>query len=153
MRTIRLLLPILVIALLGIACSGAASDARLSAVGNAVGGTGYSGAVPEAVASAAPAAPGDLTGDTSASIGAIGARDDAKIVRTGSIDLQVSDVPKALRAARDGIVGMGGYVGASLGVYRGGGIAGSIGMFETDVGCQPAPSQRITVLSSCNAKP
>ena len=52
-------------------------------------------------------------GDTSASVGAIGARDDAKIIRTGSIDLRVSDVPKALRAARDGIVALGGYVGAS----------------------------------------
>ena len=57
--------------------------------------------------------PESPNGDTSASVGAVGARDDAKIIRTGSIDLQVSDVPKALRAARDGIVALGGYVGAS----------------------------------------
>jgi hypothetical protein len=115
MRTIRLLLPIGAIALIVIACSGAASAPRdASAVGEGLGATGYSGA--SAAASAAPAgveAPNSPNGDTSASIGQIGARDDAKIIRTGSIDLQVSDVPKALRTARDGIVALGGYVGAS----------------------------------------
>jgi len=39
--------------------------------------------------------------------------DDAKIVRTGTIDLQVKDVPTALTAARNGIRAMGGYIGAS----------------------------------------
>jgi hypothetical protein len=53
---------------------------------------------------AAPAAgPGD----------AVGALNDAKIVRTGSMALEVRDVPSALRAARDAIVAVGGYVGAS----------------------------------------
>jgi hypothetical protein len=39
--------------------------------------------------------------------------DDARIIRTGAIDLEVSDVPAALVAARDGIRAMGGYIGAS----------------------------------------
>jgi hypothetical protein len=44
---------------------------------------------------------------------AVGADVDAKIIRTGSMDLEVSNVPEALREARDAIRGMGGYVGAS----------------------------------------
>jgi hypothetical protein len=39
--------------------------------------------------------------------------DDAKIIRTGTMSLEVSDVNNALRVARDAIVGLGGYVGAS----------------------------------------
>jgi hypothetical protein len=118
MRTIRLLLPIGAIALIVIACSSGASAPRdvQSNGGDAFGGTGYTGAAVAPAASAAPAmpeTPNSANGDTSASIGQIGARDDARIIRTGSIDLQVSDVPKALRTARDGIVALGGYVGAS----------------------------------------
>jgi hypothetical protein len=118
MRTIRLLLPIGAIALIVMACSAGASAPRdaQSVVGAPVGGAGYGGDAFggfSAAPSAAPAAPETSNGDTSASIGAIGARDDARIIRTGSIDLQVSDVPKALRTARDGIVALGGYVGAS----------------------------------------
>jgi hypothetical protein len=56
--------------------------------------------------SAASAAPAPADG-----VGA--AVDDAKIIRTGTIDLEVSDVPVALRTARDGIRALGGYVGAS----------------------------------------
>ena len=43
----------------------------------------------------------------------VGAVDDAKIVRTGTMDLEVSDVPAAVKAARTAILAMGGYVGAS----------------------------------------
>ena len=45
--------------------------------------------------------------------GEIAAVDDAKIIRTGTMSLEVSDVGNALRVARDAIVGLGGYVGAS----------------------------------------
>jgi hypothetical protein len=48
---------------------------------------------------------------TDGSVGAV--VDDAKIIRTGTIELEVADVPTALVIARDGIRGMGGYVGAS----------------------------------------
>ena len=43
----------------------------------------------------------------------VGAAVDAKIIRTGTMDLEVSDVPGAVREARDAIRRMGGYVGAS----------------------------------------
>jgi hypothetical protein len=47
-------------------------------------------------------------------IGDLGAPfDDARIVRTGTVDLEVKDVDRAVRAARDGLRAMGGYVGAS----------------------------------------
>lgn len=42
-----------------------------------------------------------------------GAVDDAKIIRTGTMDLEVTDVAKAIRAARDVVAGAGGYIGAS----------------------------------------
>lgn len=38
---------------------------------------------------------------------------DAKIVRTGSLEVQVTDVAKALAAGRDAIRNLGGYIGAS----------------------------------------
>jgi len=114
MRTIR---PVLALSLLIVlaACAGASTGAApdggggLSTVGNALD-NGYAG-VPPAGASAAPA-PASGT-DEFRDANQIGARDDAKIIRTGSVQLQVSDVPSALRTARDAIVAMGGYVGAS----------------------------------------
>lgn len=117
MRTIRLLLPIGAIALIVMACSGSAASAPQAAPAavGVTGGESLSGA-PIGFPSAAPSAPAGANGangDTTGSVGAIGARDDAKIIRTGTIALQVSDVPKALRTARDGIVALGGYVGAS----------------------------------------
>jgi hypothetical protein len=39
--------------------------------------------------------------------------DDAKIVRTGQVELEVTDVTASLTAARNGIRAMGGYIGAS----------------------------------------
>ncbi len=42
-----------------------------------------------------------------------GAVDDAKIIRTGTMDLEVSDVAAAVKSARTAILAMGGYVGAS----------------------------------------
>jgi Domain of unknown function (DUF4349) len=91
-----------------LACAGGA--ASLSNVGNAVPGGAYdegrAGAPPSA-APAATAAPADAPNDVGNLV------DDAKIVRTGSIDLQVTDVVKAIQTARDGIRDMGGYIGAS----------------------------------------
>jgi len=43
----------------------------------------------------------------------LGAADDAKIIRTGTMDLEVTDLPAAISAARRAILGMGGYIGAS----------------------------------------
>ena len=114
MRKIRSLLPPLVVFVaLVTACSG--GSATLSTVDKAVDTSSGSGAA-QGVAGADPAAlptTGPATGGASGPKGAIVARDDAKIIRTGTIDLEVKDVPAALRIARDGMVALGGYVGAS----------------------------------------
>ncbi len=86
----------------------------LSTVGAAVPAAGGAGSGPDdnggqgegynAAASGAPSITDDGVG---------AAVDEARIIRTGTIDLRVTDVPKALVTARDGIRAMGGYVGAS----------------------------------------
>jgi hypothetical protein len=43
----------------------------------------------------------------------VGAAVDAKIIRTGTMDLEVANVAGAVREARDAVLRMGGYVGAS----------------------------------------
>lgn len=112
MRTIRPVFLLIVLAMAVLACAGSA--AQLAPVGEETrAGDGFFDAsgpvsVPEA-ASAAPEAPAGEPGYDNA----VGARDDAKIIRTGTIELEVSDVPMALRTARDAIVALGGYVGAS----------------------------------------
>lgn len=99
------------------ACSGSASSAPiLSTVGNAVDNGQYgAGAGAQAAASAAPSAGPVEAGGEPVPAGSPGVPivDDAKIVRTGTIDLQVTDVTTALGTARDGIRAMGGYIGAS----------------------------------------
>jgi hypothetical protein len=100
------------VALLVIACAGAAVP-TLSTVGAPIGDNASSGngqAVGEnprpAAATAAP-----MPGITEDGVGA--PVDDARIIRTGTIELEVKDVPAALVTARNGIRAMGGYVGAS----------------------------------------
>ena len=109
MRTIRPFIAIAVLSLVMGACAGAASN--VAPVGNPIGDQATNVGASGGGASAAPAPAGRESGGQGST--AVGARDDAKIVRTGSIELEVTDVPKALRAARDAIVGLGGYVGAS----------------------------------------
>ncbi len=108
MRTIRSFLPLIVIALLLAACGGSASTI-LSTVGGPV--DNGSGGARTGLTQAEPAAkPAPVTGTAGGSLAVV---DDAKIIRTGTMSLEVSDMASALRAARDGIVGLGGYVGAS----------------------------------------
>lgn len=111
MRTIRPIFLLIVLAVAFMACGGSA--AQLAPVGEETrAGAGYldaSGQASVPGASAAPEAPSGEQGYDNV----VGARDDAKIIRTGTIELEVSDVPKALRTARDAIVALGGYVGAS----------------------------------------
>jgi hypothetical protein len=98
---------LLFVALASIAgCAGAGGGATLSAVGNAVSPPDEFGGQAAPAASAAPSAASapDEVGNLV---------DEARIVRTGTIELQVTDVPAALLAARDGIRRMGGYIGAS----------------------------------------
>ncbi len=118
MRTIRRskarLALIASIAVFVVACgSSAGASPGLDTVGNAGDNDAYSGngqtagENPQpAAASAAPTQP--ITDD---GVGAL--VDDAKIIRTGTIELEVQDVPTALVTARNGIRAMGGYVGAS----------------------------------------
>lgn len=119
MRTIRpSIARIALIASIGIllaACAGSASAPILSTVGNAVGDDGTGAGAPGYLS-------GQSGGDPAASAGPVppitedgvgAAVDDARIIRTGTIQLEVTDVPTALVTARNGIRAMGGYVGAS----------------------------------------
>lgn len=113
MRTIRSLLFLIAIATLIAACGSSASasfaPAPQPATGDAVGDGGGKalGGSAEGAPPANPA-PGQGVGG-----GQIAAVDDAKIIRTGTMSIEVSDVGAATRTARDAIVGLGGYVGAS----------------------------------------
>ncbi len=105
MRTIRHFLFLLVIASFVVACGGAASApyAAENAVGNDNGG---------ASGGEAPAAPAPGV-DPANGNGQVAAVDNARIIRTGTMSLDVTDVGTAVRAARDAILGFGGYIGAS----------------------------------------
>jgi Domain of unknown function (DUF4349) len=110
MRTIRPAIPMLfLLALLLSACgSGGSAAPALSGVGAPIGGGADEGEQPAAPSAAPSAAPGEGEGD------GVGAPiDDARIVRTGTIELEVDDVATALTKARDGIRAMDGYIGAS----------------------------------------
>ncbi|HSL76878.1 MAG TPA: DUF4349 domain-containing protein [Candidatus Limnocylindrales bacterium] len=106
------------VALMILAGCASGGSAGLAPVGNGVGdqlsGGGQDadggGVRASAAPSAAPAAPGE---DPTQPDGVGRLVDDAKIVRTGTIELQVPDVTAALTSARDGIRAMGGYIGAS----------------------------------------
>lgn len=104
----NLLLPALaVVAIVLAACGGAAQlqDA----------GGGNVGVAPE------PAVEGPADGSNSLDRDAVGAggtgggllADDAKIVKTGSLQLEVTSLGEALTKAQAEIAGMGGYIGAS----------------------------------------
>lgn len=99
-----------VVSLVVAACAGSASAPNLSTVGGAVdndSSRGFAGAP-----SAAPAAP-DGQGENGGSDGVGAPIDDARIIRNGTIDLEVDDVAVSLSRARDAIRDMGGYIGAS----------------------------------------
>lgn len=66
--------------------------------------------------SAAPSAGSDSGAPTPG--GPTGLVDDAKIVRTGSMVLDVTDVGQAVTAGRDIVRGLGGYIGASNTSYK-----------------------------------
>jgi hypothetical protein len=107
MRTIRSLLFLIAIAMLIAAC-GSSTSASLAPVGEAVGNGGGK-ALGDGAIGAPPANPAPV----GVGGGQVAAVDDAKIIRTGTMSIEVSDVGSALRVARDAIVGLGGYLGAS----------------------------------------
>ena len=115
MRTIRradravpivlvLLLASIAIAACGGSSAGAATAGPAGAPADNGGGTAQEGSGQEAPQ------PGASAGADQPELGAV---DDARIIRTGTMDLEVGDVPGAVREARDAIRRMGGYVGAS----------------------------------------
>jgi Domain of unknown function (DUF4349) len=104
-----LLIVVALVALLLAACSS--GSATLSRVGAAVPGDEYSGG--EAPAVAAPVAAAASAAPSAGDPQSIGSVDDAKIVRTGTMTLDVKDVGAAVDAARTAILGLGGYIGAS----------------------------------------
>jgi hypothetical protein len=110
MRTIRPFIAFLLLGLILVACGSGASSVGQPGEGFA-GDQSTSGGGVRAAPSSAPMPAGQDNGGEAPN--AVGARDDAKIVRTGSIELEVTDVARALRAARDAIIALGGYVGAS----------------------------------------
>ena len=99
--------------------AGCASGAAGPAEPAGAGGQGAPAA--RAPAPAASAASGqDQSGSGSGSGSNVGnggddvaVLNDAKIVRTGSLELQVTDVGKALTSGRDAVRSFGGYIGAS----------------------------------------
>ena len=94
---------------------GCAGSSGAASVGNPVpaGIAGGYGGAPSAAPSAANGPDQNPTGEQNSPDQVGQLVDDAKIVRTGTIDLQVKDVPSALTAARNGVRAMGGYIGAS----------------------------------------
>ena len=112
MRTIRSLLFLIAIAVLIAACGSAGVVRRSS---RTAGRRGRRQRRRQGLSGGADGAPPAEPGNRQSGVGGgqIAAVDDAKIIRTGTMSLEVSDVGAALRTARDAIVGLGGYVGAS----------------------------------------
>ncbi len=97
---------IVLIAFLVVACGSGSSDTILSTVGDSIGKPASD---PIPAAGLPDADPGRDVGDGQTAA----FRDDAKIVRTGSLNLRVDDLDASVRAGRDAIRGFGGYIGAS----------------------------------------
>jgi Domain of unknown function (DUF4349) len=109
LRSRRGALGALLVMVVAAGCGSATGGApTLSRVGAAVGDG----------AAAPSAAPANAYGDSGGASGGgqqpdNAFKDDAKIVRTGSLNLQVDDLASAVRAARDAIRGLNGYVAGS----------------------------------------
>jgi hypothetical protein len=105
---IRPLVGVLLVVLAVAACASGASAPQLGPVGDAIGdqeGRDTFGGEGGAAPSAAPAPAADD--------GTTAVVDDAKIIRTGQLQLQVTDVADATARARAAIAGLGGYIGSS----------------------------------------
>ena len=106
LRRSRVRALIVALGLLAAACGGAAAPGgALSPVGETTDEQSRFGQNPRTEPSVAP--------QPEAGNGAPAIRDDAKIVRTGTMQLQVKDVVAAVDAARAAVVEIGGYVSAS----------------------------------------
>ena len=106
---------VVAIALLTVACGAGMSGAAAAPSMPAGGGQGQGNGNPSLpAASAAPQTPGNAPDEGGVGQGNNAAvRDGAKIIRTGSLQMEVEDVPAALSSARGSIIGVGGFIGAS----------------------------------------
>jgi hypothetical protein len=111
--------PVVLLTLLAVvvvACGAASSAASMPAAGGPGTGAGQAPndeqPIGRPAASLAPAAPVDQP-DGQGTGGEVAALDGLKVVRTGSLQLEVADVPAALASARASIIGLGGFIGAS----------------------------------------
>ena len=115
-RTATVLLSVAVVVLLVAACSSAAAPADRAAVdnaGSAVDGQGEPAALPAAQPAPADVQSGGSGTDTTTTGTEAAAAEQALVVKTGTLDLQVTDVDAAVVRARTLISGFGGYVSGS----------------------------------------
>ena len=108
--SLSLLVLVIVALLIGACAAGgaAAPDIEGRAIGEGTGGADAAGDGVVPVPAAGVPEPGvDEDGQ------AIGQRDDALIVRTGSMAIEVTDFDAALAKARTAIIGLGGYISGS----------------------------------------
>ncbi len=95
--------------MVGACASAGGAPQGLDTFGSASGGDDGGNPVP----AAEPETGSSLEYGTDTTGRTLAIRDDAKIIRTGSLALQVDDVAKAIAAGRAAIDALGGYVGAS----------------------------------------
>ena len=115
-RTATVLLSVAVIVLLVAACSGSAAPLDRAAVdnaGSAVDAQGEPAAAPAAQPAPADVQSGGSGTDTTTTGTEAAAAEQALVVKTGTLDLQVTDVDAAVVRARTLISGFGGYVSGS----------------------------------------
>jgi Domain of unknown function (DUF4349) len=108
-RAVPIVLVLLLVSIVIAACGGTTGGAATAGPAEAPAANGGS-EQGEGSGQEAPLQPGASAAPDQPEVGAAV---DAKIIRTGTMDLEVSDVPGAVREARDAIRRMGGYVGAS----------------------------------------
>ena len=106
-RTLSVVVVSMLLGSLVAACGAAASAPQAGAAGRDLAGAAGASSAPAAAPAEGAAQPLAPDGDAAA------LRDGSKIIRTGSVQLEVTDVTAAVSAARSAIQGMGGYIGAS----------------------------------------
>lgn len=114
---------LLVIGIVVVGCGGGSAAApNLDTTGSGVG------AGPAAAATAGPAlgVAGSPGGNGNQELRYDAARPDLLIIKTGTMDLQVKDVPAAAGAAATAITGLGGYISASQQSGDGEGLTASV---------------------------
>jgi len=113
-RIVGFLLSVCTVTVLAACASGSASAPMAAAGGPTSAGAAAGSAAP---APRDAANPGSASGSGSNVVGGNGNQvaivDSAKIVRTGSLELQVADVTKALTGGREAMATLGGYIGSS----------------------------------------